>query len=684
MANSARSIDDFILDDILGLENDNNWDRRRNRIFNSRDASLNLSLEKDRGRLILDREKDANRNPLRDSLNIIESIGFRALDRGDMRLDGLVDKKPSDMGAAASVGAGIGSIQQMEEVNKGLEDLLKSLGIERQQKEELTKDGLPQSLMQVYNDLNTTFIDFKTKYEGKYSAEEQEEKRRKERDDEMKEAGRREEREKLLKEISMRREEQESRLKTMLAVAAARDRTDEEGAGTVSDGGVKVTEASAAMSGQISALQAQLSERMQFLAALHADVMNDTPEAGIRPSMGLISAPGDSNLRPDILEGSPTHDPVRSSRIEEDFFMLGLSSKGLTEAQRSLLEKSMKARDAAKEKKDEKLWFKPESMRPFDAANAIRSDASRHTPTLKHETIARAAIHIQSNLNVAMESLAQRLPPQESFSSIPVVYGSPPPPSYSSAVSMMPPPPKYEDLDGHFPTVSVTSTPPPPYAPSAANPPISVATLRAPSTEHLKASLAIDQVLGPMNSSLERAELEWWKSKQKSLYTVPKENEQTVKSSGILEAKIISRDLAAPKPTFEQVLSSMPTAPQVPRAPRANAEESREKDQNLVPPHVTGLSSFANEVPYKYLPPAEGRALSAARASAKSSHVETSPGYGYRVPHTPDMPLFTSSNVGASSPTSITAPSSSPSKTERETYLKKMKAYRENLANAVK
>lgn len=693
VANSARSIDDFILDDILGLENDNSWDRRRNRLFNSRDGSLNLSLERDRARSSIEKRKEIDRNPLRDSLNIIESIGFRGLDRGDMRLDGLLDKKapaPADAAPASAPGAGIGSIQQMEEVNKGLEELLKSLGVERQQKEELTKDGLPQSLMQVYNDLNTTFIDFKTKYEGKYSEQEAEEKRRKERDDEMKEVGRREEREKLLKEISVRRDEQEVRLRAMLSAATTRAKAEDE---DDIAGDVGVGEASAAMSGQISALQAQLAERMQFLSALHADVMNDGPGSALRPPISAsFPVSADSNGTTNALDILSAPAPLRSSRMEDDFFMLGLSTRGLSGPQRNLLEKSIRIKDDATEQNKDSAWFKPESKKPFDAATAIRSDADRHAPTVKHETIARAAIHIQSNLNVAMESLAHRLPSQDP-STNPIPTSAAPPPSYDHVVSSTPALPKYEDLDSHFPTVSVMGAAPPysAVAPNnaAVNPsgqagPSANATLKEPATPLQKASLVIDEVLGPMNSSLEKAELEWWKSKHMPA-PAPKGSDMSVKSTGILDAKIVSRNIAPPKPTFDEVVSSIPPPlVSVPEAPErmplrsAAVEEPRRKEDGAF-----DVPSYISELPSKYVAPPEGRALFALRAASKATPVEASD-LVYRLPHASELSQFRSLNVGASSPTSVTVPSSSPSKLEREAYLKQMKAYRENLAKVVK
>jgi hypothetical protein len=279
------SIDDLILGDIRELNNESEWQKRRRDLFDSHDSDLDVIGDRSyryRG------DRNDNKSvakELQNSLETLGSIGFRGLSAPDLKLDGQKDVKPAPVKSEA---------EDMNNVVSGLEDLLKTLG-EANAKNNLTKEGLPSTIMQVYNDVNTHLLNFRSKFDEKYLAEEKAEKERIERDKRMKEEGRKEEREKLLIELSMQQEmeyyalhgrqfgDQRDPMNAVADVSVALDEMageeeTEEELRVFSGGPLRGSRDD--LSAQITSLRSALHDRVKHLNALHAEVMA-APDASV-------------------------------------------------------------------------------------------------------------------------------------------------------------------------------------------------------------------------------------------------------------------------------------------------------------------------------------------------------------------------------------------------------------------
>jgi hypothetical protein len=773
---AANSIDDIIMKDVLGLNESMDWDNRRKTLFGEdsdrsidgpRKSAAPTSYRYEHGgREDYSKFRKSGEALLNESLDTIGSLGFHGLSVPNLKLDGAKDPTVARTGASAG---------QINEVNANLEELLKTLGAG---KENLTREGLPESIMQVYNDVNSDLLTFKSKFEAKYDKEDAEAKLRAERDEQMKNMGREEERGVLLQQMSKMDKENELYRRNQA------DFLDSSYSGSESDyilssverqagGGMPPTApAPAPVEDQVHDLRSALQTRMRQLEQMHADAMketvfNDPNMAALGPApvsastsvpVSTAEAPlgADAAAADAAISASKTHASPKSSllygQMKEPFLdSYGPHQKGHAHRHRSHgegrsysgadkygngNETRPRSRDASRERgrehrrrpergREERSAAPEEPYtRPDSAGTAL------HAPL--HSSLVSAAKYITLSLNVAMEGLHQRLPEQTQSQAQRQRQGLSPASQVSDGAQV----PSYAEVTGDYsgprvPTHPAASPAPgqtrlPSYQEATGAPPCyeeAVGSPSVPSEIHFppplpspkyippltaaeKMTIDIDRALGPVGSSLEDAELAWWRRGDQGggrrgeqpprqgqgpgqggyAPTVSSNNA----SSKYMSGEEHSREYGAAARSWlghgspgRRVASvSRPSAPvfPLPRPPPMPLSRggSPSPSQTASPQRAgdDGEKSFpsylSNSRPINYNRATEGMALNSVRSNHSSPKQEV-------VAQPPFSPGHKSPE-SYSSPNSITVDASM---TEREMYLKKMQHYRTTLSGAV-
>lgn len=129
---------------------------------------------------------------LRSSVETLGSTGFKGLLVPHLKLDGKKEEKP------AVVEEPVKSDAELAEMNRQLEELLKSMNANHPPRNEYFPEGVAESILQITNRVQADMMDFKSLFGDKHQREDDEEAALKERDEKMKEEGRKQAREKQL------------------------------------------------------------------------------------------------------------------------------------------------------------------------------------------------------------------------------------------------------------------------------------------------------------------------------------------------------------------------------------------------------------------------------------------------------------------------------------------------------
>lgn len=509
---TMKSIDDLIMKDVMNLDDSFDWDNRRRNLFDEGPANSTDSLLKHRNAPMYRYARATEDKPtfqktgtdlLNESLDTLGSLGFHGLNVLDLKLDGA--KEPVDTKSDG----------QMQDVNASLEELLKSLGAN---KEALTKDGLPESIMQVYNDVNADLIGFKSKFEDKYEREEAEAKLRAERDEEMKNIGREEERENLMKQLTQMEIEKSNQLKQqeILLEASITSNSDSDYLmSSVDHAGVRGS-MDAPADQQVYDLRSALQAKMRYLEELHADAMKETvynDKGGMEAVGNVLGAPAKHALPSRLTTDPFLNIPSGGGRAHTSIYM-GSRSKVAHKGASHRARKHRRGEDDADRGADE---LHQGYMQPGSAGG--------NAPGILHDCVVSAAKYISVNLNVAMDGLLQRFPHDLPTPAPPTVA---PLPSYEDAVKDPSPSrlPTYDELHPNFAALPQL----PSYeeiagtnnAEAPRDPNIPSAKYIPPLTEAEKMARDIDSVLGPVDSSVEVTELTWWRQSHNTVKNDPR------------------------------------------------------------------------------------------------------------------------------------------------------------------